>query len=256
MDRKRKNKLSIVPLDKYSLTPLYFQIQAQLLHMIRARELAAGEMLPGEEELMRLYGVSRVAARQALQGLTTQGYAYRQRGRGIFVSQPRVEEDITDLLGFTEEMRALGMATSSRLLSSETVAAPLNVSTRLGIAAGAPAFHLHRLRSAAGVPVALQDVWLPKHRFPGLEKLNFVRRSLYETLRHKYGVRIGAVDEVIEARPANKHEAALLEIPLHASLLVIRHTLLTVEGVPVETGISLYRADRYRAVLRRTVRPR
>jgi GntR family transcriptional regulator len=224
---KRKRDLTFKPLDKNSFTPMYFQIQAQLLKMIQSRRLAPGEMVPGEEELTRIYGVSRMT----------------------FVSQPKVEKDIAHLLGFSAEMRALGRKSSSRVLVFETVAAPPEISARLEIEARAMAFHLRRVRSVERVPVAIEEVWLAQQQFPGLKKVNFARHSLYDTLQKKYGVRIGAADEVIEARLANKQEAALLKITPRSSLLVISRTLLTVQGKPVETGRSLYRADRYRAVL-------
>jgi GntR family transcriptional regulator len=249
-EARSAGNLIFEPLDKDSFIPMYFQIQSQLLKMIRSRQLPAGEMLPGEEELSRIYGVSRMTSRQALQGLKNQGYAYRQKGRGTFVNQPRVEKDIAHLQGFSAEMRGLGLRPSSRILKLEIASPPPEIAVRLNMDAGSHGFHLHRVRSAEGIPVAIEEVWLPYAQFPGIEKNNFVRHSLYETLREKYGVRIGAADEVIEAQPAGKHEADLLEIPLRSSLLVISRTLLTANESPVEAGLSLYRGDRYRAVLR------
>ena len=229
---------------------MYFQIQTQLLKLIQSRQLHPGDLLPGEEELTRIYGVSRMTSRQALQGLKNQGYAYRLKGRGTFVNQPKVEKDITHLLGFSSEMRALGMKPSSRVLAMETVPASREVALRLDIEPRSQTFHLHRVRSAEGIPVAIEKVWLSQQRFPGIEKIDFACHSLYETLREKYGIRIGAADEVIEARAASRQEAELLKISPRSSLLVISRTLLSVEGKPVETGLSLYRGDRYRAVLR------
>jgi GntR family transcriptional regulator len=247
---QQKNRLALGPLDKSSFTPMYFQIQMQLLEKIKLRRLVPGDMLPSEEELTRIYGVSRMTSRQALQALTNDGYAYRQKGRGTFVLQPKVEKDITHLHGFSAEMRALGLKSSSRVLTLAAIAAPPEIASRLKIEPGLPVVHLHRVRSADGAPVAIEEVWLSQQQFPGIEKIDFVRHSLYETLRKKYGVRIGAADEVLEARAASQHEARLLEITPRSSLLVISRTLLSVEGKPVETGLSLYRGDRYRAVLR------
>src|SRR6185437_9770593 len=142
------------------------------------------------------------------------------------------------------------LKSTSRVLSKASVPAPPEIEMRLGIEPGAPALHLHRLRSADGEPVVIEEVWLSQDHFPGLEKVDFVHCSLYETLREQYGIRVGSADEVIEARPANRQEAELLAIAPKSSLLVISRTLLSVAGKPVETGLSLYRGDRYRAVLR------
>lgn len=246
----QRHKLALEPLDKSSFTPMYFQIQAQLLEKIKTKQLLPGDMLPSEEDLAHIYGVSRMTSRQALQALTTQGFAYREKGRGTFVLQPKVENDITHLRGFSAEMKALGLKSSSRLLVLETIAASPEISSRLKIEPGKPVVHLHRVRAADGVPVAIEEVWLSQQRFPGIEKLDFLRHSLYETLHEKYGLRISAADEVLEARPANRQEAKFLDVAPKSSLLVISRTLLDVEGNPVETALSLYRGDRYRAVVR------
>lgn len=243
-------QMTYEPLDKSSFTPMYFQIQTQLLERIKSGQLRPGDALPGEEELTRIYGVSRMTSRQALQGLTSLGFAYRQKGRGTFVRQAKVEKDIAHLLGFSTEMRTLGMKPSSRVLEMACKPAPPETAERLGIAAGAPAFHLSRLRFADGAPVAIEDVWLSPEQLPGIEKLDFNRASLYETLRERYGVRVGAADEVIETRPATRQEATLLDIAPKSCLLVISRVLLSTAGKPIEAGVSLYRGDRYRAVLR------
>lgn len=236
-------------LDKSSFTPMYFQIQAQLLKMIQSGQLRAGDALPSEDELSRTCGVSRMTARHALQSLKNQGLASRHKGRGSFVSEPRVEKDIMHLAGFTAEMRALGLKPSSRVLTAETIPAKAEVASRLHIVIDSAVFHLRRLRCADGIPVALEEVWLPREQFPGLEKIDFAHASLYQTLRERYGIRISRADEILEARTPTRLQAELMEIPRHASLLAITRTLWSVAGKPLETAQSVYRGDRYRAVL-------
>lgn len=245
-----RTKWDFEPLDKTSFTPMYFQIQTQLLEMIQSGRLRPGDPLPSEEELSRIYGVSRMTSRQALQSLKSQGFASRHKGHGSFVSQPRVEKDITHLCGFTAEMRALGMKASSRVLSCETIPAPPEIAAQLGIAVNAPIYQLRRLRLANDLPVAVEEIRLPSDRFPGVEKLDFSRLSLYQTLRDRYGIKVSRADEILEARSATNREAQLLEIQPRASLLVISRTLWSTDGLPVETAHSIYRGDRYRAVVR------
>jgi len=237
------------PLDKSSFTPMYFQIQTQLLKMIQDGQLRAGDPLPSEEELGRAYGVSRMTARHALQSLKSQGFASRHKGQGTFVSQPKVEKDITHLCGFTAEMRALGLRPTSRILGAETIPASAEVALRLRVEVGSPVFSLRRLRLADGLPVAVEQVWLSRKQFSGLDQIDFAYSSLYQTLRERYGIRVSRADEILEARTASRDEAALLEIPRRSSVLVMSRTLWNVDGKPVETAHSVYRGDRYRAVL-------
>ncbi|HVC89713.1 MAG TPA: GntR family transcriptional regulator [Acidobacteriaceae bacterium] len=243
------NRQQIEPLDKSSFIPLYFQIQDRLVKQIRSGDLQVGDMLPGEEDLCRLYGVSRMTARQSLQALKHHGLIRSEKGRGTFVVQPKVEKKITHLSGFSAEMRSLGMKPSSRILEQATKAASPEIALRLGVSPGLPLLELHRLRLADALPLAIEQVWLSLAEFPGIEKIDFTRNSLYETLRERYGIQIGSADEIIEARAPTNREAKLLEISPRQSLLVISRTIRTVQGKPVEESLSLYRGDRYRAVL-------
>src|SRR5437016_6285439 len=189
--RKKKSAISAVkpnsnhrhwefaPLDKKSFTPMYYQIQSQLLQMIQSGRLRPGDALPSEDELSRACAVSRMTARHALQALENQGFASRHKGQGSFVSQPRVEKDIMHLAGFTAEMRALGLQPSSRILSAETVPASAEIASRLHIKISAPVFSLRRLRCADNLPVAIEETWLAREQFPGIDKIDFSSASLY-----------------------------------------------------------------------------
>ena len=238
-----------VPLDKNSFEPLYFQMQTQLEQKIRSGQLAVHDPLPGEAELSRIFRVSRMTSRQALQGLTTDGFAYRERGRGTFVCAAKVEKHIAHLLGFSAEMRLLGLKASTKVLVKVTVAASAQVAANLQVAVQSPVMMLHRLRLTNGEPIAIEQVWIPLLRFPGIDRIDFARASLYETLKERFGVKIGSANETIEARGASKEEAGLLAIAPRSSLLVVLRTLLDAEERPVEMAHSLYRGDRYRAVL-------
>ena len=248
--RRRAAALRFEPVDKSSFTPLYFQIYTQLVGSIQSGRLHAGDPLPSEEKITRACGVSRMTARQSLQMLKNEGLAVRHRGQGSFVSQPRVEKDIAHLCGFTAEMRGLGMKASSRVLESNIVPASADAATRLVINIGAPIFVLRRLRLADSVPVAIEQASLPRDRFPGIERIDFSRRSLYQTLRERFAIQFSRADEVLEARSARKDEAALLKTQPRASLLVIARVLWSADGRPVEAAHSIYRGDRYRAILR------
>jgi GntR family transcriptional regulator len=242
--------LPFEPLDRSSYVPMYAQIQTQLRGMIHAGQLKPGDTLPSEEELSRVYGISRMTARQALQALKAQGLAARHKGLGTFVTQPKVEKDIAHLSGFSAEMQALGMEPSSRLLHAETAESSESEAASLCIKPGAPVFKLRRLRFADGSPLAIEESTLSLDRFPGIEKLDFVSSSLYTTLRERYGVRFALADEILEAQAAGRTEAQLLDLPLRSCLLVISRVLWDAAGSPVELARSWYRGDRYRAVLR------
>ena len=248
-EEPRENR-EVVALNKHGFIPLYYQIQQALLERIRLGQLADGDLLDSEEELARIYQVSRMTARQALHGLKIQGVAISRKGRGTFVSRPKLEKNIMHLQGFTVDMRQRGMTPASRLLEQTTVTANEEQCEKLHLSASDKLFRLRRLRLADGIPMALELSHIPLNAFPGLDAYDFGERSLYQVLRDQYGLRIGWADEVIEALPATAEEAGLLTIPRRSSILSITRIIMTTDETPVEMACSRYRGDRYRASVR------
>ncbi len=241
---------AVQPLAKNGFIPLYFQIQRLLMEQIHSGALSQGAPIPSEEELARVYQVSRMTARQALHGLKVGGYAYSQKGRGTFVAVPKLEKNIMHLRGFTEDMKQRGMVPSSHLLEQTVAKASIETAGQLKIGAGDPVMRLRRLRLADNTPMALEDSQIPLKLFPGLEAIDFSKQSLYRILREDYGVRVAWAGELIEAIPATAQEAKLLTIPTKSSVLSISRIIMTTEELPVEAACSRYRGDRYRASIR------
>ncbi len=251
MTKSHPRTASVVrPLDKSGFIPLYYQIQRALMEKISSGELMTGDPLASEEELARLYQVSRMTARQALHGLKTSGFAFSQKGRGTFVTRPKLEKNIMHLRGFTEDMKHLGMAPSSRLIEQTVVKASEDIAEKLKVEPGETVMRLRRLRLADRIPMCLEDSHIPLKQFPGLEKISFARQSLYFVLRESYGVRVAWADEVIESLPATREESELLTIPKKASILSISRVIMTTEEIPIEAACSRYRGDRYKASIR------
>jgi GntR family transcriptional regulator len=237
-------------LDKSGFIPLYHQIQSVLVEMIHAGELSVGDCLPSEYELARSYQVSRITARQALHNLKSSGYAISHKGRGTYVAQPKLEKNIMHLRGFTEDMKRRGMIPSSRLLEQSVLQAPANLAEQLRVETASSVLRLRRLRIADGTPMALEESCIPLKHYPGLERIDFAKDSLYAVLRDEYGVRAAWADEVLEALPATREESELLAIPKDAIMLSISRVIMTTEEIPIEVACSRYCGDRYRASIR------
>jgi GntR family transcriptional regulator len=240
----------VQPLDKNGFIPLYYQIQRALMDKIQSGLLAEGDPIASEEELSRIYQVSRMTARQALHGLKISGYAFSEKGRGTFVTKPKLEKNIMHLQGFTEDMRQRGMKATSKILEQSIVEANAELGEKLKLNTGDRVMRLRRLRLADCIPMAIEESHIPLRQYPGLERIDFAKNSLYATLREQYGVRVGYADEIIEALPATREEAELLTIPNKASILSISRVILTMQESPIEAACSRYRGDRYRALIR------
>ncbi len=74
-----------MPTSENDSPPVYRAIAEALRHAIASGQLADGDRLPGENDLMKQYGVARATARQALSVLINEGIVVPIRGSGIFV---------------------------------------------------------------------------------------------------------------------------------------------------------------------------
>jgi GntR family transcriptional regulator len=248
-DQARHGSLPFQPLDKTSFISLSAQMMAQLEGMIRSGRLQVGELMPSEELLAEVYGVSHPAVRHTMELMRNRGYVVRLKGRGTFVCRPRVTRKLGQVVSFTEEIEALGMEPSARVVSSGRRTAGSDAAQQLAIFRGTPVYHLDRVRLADGVPVAIESSCVELARFDGIEKLDFTQLSLYRVLREQYSVRFTRVDELVEAHAASRAEGRLLEVPPRTCLLRIRRTVWGADSRPVEASESLYLGDRYRVEL-------
>src|ERR1700729_1692224 len=101
-------------------TTVHAQIEDWLAGQIAAGELVPGDRLPTEHELAAWFGVSRMTLRHALAELARRGLVTRTVGRrgGTFVAAPKLEQDLTTLAGFSEQLRRHGMVAGARILSA------------------------------------------------------------------------------------------------------------------------------------------
>ena len=67
--------------------PLYLKILEDLRARIQDGTYASGQQLPTESELSRLYDVSRITSKRALEELSREGRVVRIRGKGTFVQK-------------------------------------------------------------------------------------------------------------------------------------------------------------------------
>jgi GntR family transcriptional regulator len=215
--------------------------------------IANGQLNPGaalsERALCDRFGVSRMTARQALRALRDEGLLYSERGRGTFVAEPKFTVQTRQLLGFSEDMKQRGFTPSSRVVSFRRSAATPDIAEQLQLPADEEVFEIVRLRLADKVPMAHETCCLPVRLCPQLKRADVERGSLYNVLEESYRVSIEWADEVLEAAVATRQEAQVLALPARAPVLVVQRTVYSEERTPIEVVRSVYRGDRYQAVI-------
>ncbi len=234
-------------IDRRSYIPLYVQVEDALKELIESGAAVAGDQLPGEPELCRLFDVSRTVVRQALRDLELQGLILRQKGRGTFVAEPKLRGGLfQELTGFYEDMAGKGRPPVSQVMTQEIIPASNKIAGFLRLRPGAEVVHIDRLRFVDGEPLVLVATYLPAVRCPGLAKVDLSRRSLYEYLELTYGLVIARGRRTLEAVPASEYEAKLLAVRKGAPLILLDSVSFLADGTPIEYYHALHRGDRSR----------
>jgi GntR family transcriptional regulator len=239
-------------LDRRSVVPLYYQIRQHLLEQIRGGRLKPGQPIPSEPELCAQLRVSRMTVRQAVRSLCDEGLVYAERGKGTFVSGIKQEKNVSQLLSFTEEMKAHGARVQSRVLSFKTVSADTDVASALRLAPGAKTLRLKRVRLADSVPMGIETSYLSALRFRDLPKAFDGQSSLYRALDQQYGIQMFGAEEIAEAGLASAPDARMLRIRPGSAVFLFTRISYLKDGRPVEYVRSVYRGDQFKIVNRLT----
>lgn len=221
-------------------TPLYLQLARFLGDAVRAGHYEPREALPSERALSESLGLSRVTTRKAIDQLALQGLIVRRRGSGNYVA-PRIEQALSRLTSFSEDLRARGFSPSSRWLSRETTAASDEEREILKLARGAKVARLERLRIADETVMALEQSVLPATVVPDPAA---VEGSLYEFLDARGGAPVRA-RESIRAVNASAQLARRLRVPTGRAVLFIQRIGFLASGDPVELTHAHCRSDYY-----------
>ncbi len=218
--------------------PKHQQLREVLIGLV-----VPGQAIPSERELMLTYRVSRATVRKAIDGLVADGLLQRTHGLGTFALRPRLETRL-HLASFSQDMRRRGRIPSTRLISIARAEPPAEVAAALGLAPGAQAWRVQRVRLADSEPVAHEDGWYPAEPLADLDRRDIAGGSLYEILGTDYGLWVDHAEQTLWGEAAGPDLARALAAPVNTPLLVFRR-IATAGGRPVEYVVSRYRGDRY-----------
>jgi GntR family transcriptional regulator len=233
--------------------PLFESVGATLKREIASGRFARADVLPGERELSQFLEVSRTTLRRAIAALVDEGVLVHRHGAGTFVrrSPPHVEQPLSRLTSFTEDMRLRGLTASSRVIERGLFLPTPEESMMLDIKLSETVFRLSRLRLADGAPMAFERAAVPMVFLSDAER---VGDSLYAALEAA-GYRPVRAVQRLRAVLVGPAEAALLEIPEGSPALDIHRVAYVGDGRRVEFTRSTYRSDTYDFVAELTLPP-
>lgn len=236
--------------DPTSSVPLYAQIESILASRIETGELSPGSQLPPEDSLSACFSVSRTTIRLTIQNLARRGLVEIRRGKGTFVAQPKIVQELTSLTGFVEDMQALGLRATARLIDQNVVAAPKIVAAQLEIPEGTPVVKIRRVRLADNKPMSLDETYLPHDIGVQVMGDDLEVEPIFSLLEQKYDLPLTEADYRLEAVAANTDVASALGVALGSPILRVERTSYCIGRRPIDYERLYYRGDQIRFVTR------
>ncbi len=228
---------------------LWRMIRDSLEAALAAGEYPAGTPLPSEAKLAARFGCAIGTVRRAVDELVAARVLVRRQGRGTFVpdidAMTRLRQDGPDRTSFyffhiRPEDGARRLPETELLGFRPSVPCPGWAAPHLGLAVGAPMIVARNLQRIGGSPVVLDELWLPKALFPGLDRASFAGRegTVYGLYQRRFGHSVIRTDERLRAVAAPAGVAAALDLPPGAPVLRILRVAMAIGDRPVELRVS------------------
>ncbi|MGH8990556.1 MAG: GntR family transcriptional regulator [Acidimicrobiia bacterium] len=250
MSLTRDHSFVLDPPEPTSPVPLHYQVREQISLAIADGRLVPGDLLPPEEDLAAQGSVSRTTIRQALAALVHEGLIERKRGKGSWVVEPRIDQQLIELTGFVEDMLSRGLEPEARVISMEVVPADVIVAEELRLPEGSTVVRIERVRLADRRPILFDVSHLPLDIGQRVIAEDLRKRPIFEILESDLEVALNDADYHIRAVAAEDPIATHLGVGRGTPLLMIERTTYSSDGAPVDYENLYYRADRMTFSLR------
>jgi GntR family transcriptional regulator len=230
--------------------PLYRLIKKYLKERILAGDYAADQQLPSENQLMKIFDVSRVTVRQALHQLQKERLIVSRQGKGYFVARAKAVQDLARLQGLGEAIADTGFSAHSAVLDMTETAADGRVAEALAVEPGATVVRLRRVRHINHQPVSYDVSYFPIEIGRRLKDFDLVRNDVFVLLEEKLGYPLGIADLKIEADKADEALAHLLDMDAGTPVLRIERLTSDETGRPIDFEYLHGRGDAYQFRIR------
>lgn len=224
-----------------SFIPLYEQVSNKIQEKIRKGELKPGERIGSINELLKEYDISRVTAVNALEDLVKRGFAVSRQGKGTFVKNAYIGEELMSLRSFKE----ISTEGGSKIIDFEKISLSEELAEIFGQTDTAGLL-IRRLQFFKDKPIGLIVMTLPESiaEKVNLDKELLERNSMFDQLENG-GVNVVSARQVISASSASGEVARMLDLDDGSPILLVTRTSYDDEGLAVMYSTFYYRSDSY-----------
>jgi DNA-binding GntR family transcriptional regulator len=215
--------------------PQHRKLYEVLRRHIREGIYREGDLLPSENELSRLYGMTRPTVRQALGTLANDGLIVKRQGKGSIVRILPGEIGILSVSGTTSAVGDRNLKTRMLIRPVLTAWPEDFMFTLSELEQESGCIYMERLRLLDNVPIFYDISYLANINLPRITSRSFEDKSLFGILREHYQVEIKGGEQRIKAIPASTKISGFLNIKKRQPVLHLERKMET-----NVTGLFLY----------------
>lgn len=207
--------------------PQYRKLYELLRKHILSGVYEEGNLLPSENELSAVHGVTRPTVRHSLDALVNDGLIVKKQGKGSIVRKPPQSIGILSIAGTASAVGVRYLKTEI-LVKPEVRNWPGEFAFELtDIEKESGCIYMERLRYVNGKPVFYDINHLPNINLPRFTSRSYENKSLFEVLRQHYQVNVLGGEQQLKAIIPNREIMRLLRLKQGLPLLYIERKLNT-----------------------------
>lgn len=229
-------------LDKNTPIPLYFQLKELILAEIKNGAYPKDSAIPTEKELSKIFDISRTTVRQAIVELVQEGWLYRVKSKGTFVSRPKINQDFMQKMeSYNDQIQRTGRTPRTEVLDFKVINAAPEIAEKLQIQMGDKVVYLYRKRYADEDPIVVLRTYLPYEKCSFVMEHDFEKESLYSVLSENDSVKISFIKRRVEVMEATSDDAIKLNMKRGKPIQFFASVGYNVFGDPIEYSLARYR---------------
>ncbi len=225
------------------------EIFLDLEQKILAQEYPPHTLLPSENQLIKMYSVSRETVRKALNLLRDAGYIQKKQGKGsIVLDLNRFDFPISGLTSFKELQTAQRIPSETNVVEIRKIAVSPKLHEITEWPVAAEAWRLIRQRRIDGEVVILDKDYLIADIIPELPAIK-AQKSIYDYFENDLGLEISYAQKEITVDPVNKELRDLMDLhPEDQHVVTVRSLVYLEDTRCFEYTESIHRLDKFRFV--------
>lgn len=224
-----------------NLIPVYYRLAEDLKKQIESGELKDGDLLPTEAQLGEKYAISRMTVRQGLALLAEARLIDTIKGKGSFVTRPRLNQLVIDL----KHSVASNGQLRPKLLAVNLIRNNPELANDLGFTGESNVITVKQLLFNESMPVAIEEKFLRYQKGKPLLETQLEYADFPELIaKHQESVPVRN-DMVISVATLSADQANLLETDEALPALVIKQVIYSKDDIPLGVSITICHKDRF-----------